>query len=62
MTYDPLLTYLPTGRPLRLPVTDVFKSKSGALVVGGKLEAGAAKAGTRVVVVPGMQVRKDLWC
>lgn len=31
------------GKPLRLPISDVFKAKSGALMVGGKIEAGAVK-------------------
>jgi len=34
-------------------VTDVFRSKTGALVVGGKVEAGALRPGARVLVVPG---------
>ncbi|KAF5841984.1 translation elongation factor EF1A/initiation factor IF2gamma [Dunaliella salina] len=42
-----------TGKPLRLPVSDVFKNKAGALVVAGKVEAGALRAGSKVLVVPG---------
>jgi len=41
------------GKPLRLPVSDVFKNKAGALVAAGKVEAGALRAGTKVLVVPG---------
>ncbi|PNW73614.1 hypothetical protein CHLRE_13g565750v5 [Chlamydomonas reinhardtii] len=41
------------SRPLRLPVSDVFKSKTGAVVLGGKLEGGAMRPGSRVVLVPG---------
>ena len=43
----------PSGKPLRLPVTDVVKTRAGALALGGKLEAGALRAGSRVVLVPG---------
>lgn len=42
-----------TGKPLRVPVTDVFKSRAGGLAVGGKVEAGALRVGCRVMVVPG---------
>ena len=42
--------------PLRLPVHDVARSKAGALAVGGKLEAGALKVGTKVLLLPGGEV------
>ena len=45
----------PLDKPLRLPVTDVVKTRAGALALGGKLEAGALRAGSRVVLVPGGQ-------
>lgn len=32
-----------TDKPLRLPISDVFKARSGSIVVGGKVEAGAFK-------------------
>ncbi|KAG2439867.1 hypothetical protein HYH02_010497 [Chlamydomonas schloesseri] len=41
------------SRPLRMPVSDVFKSKTGAVVLGGKLEGGAMRSGSKVVLVPG---------
>ena len=44
------------GKPLRVPVSDVFKNKAGALLVAGKIEAGALKPGLRVMVVPGHEV------
>ncbi|KXZ51213.1 hypothetical protein GPECTOR_13g700 [Gonium pectorale] len=40
------------GRPLRMPVSDVFKSRSGAVVLGGKLEGGALRPGSKVALVP----------
>lgn len=39
-------------KPLRLPIRDVFRSQRGGTAVGGKLEAGALKPGTRVLVLP----------
>lgn len=36
-------------------MTDVVKTRAGALALGGKLEAGAVRAGSRVVLVPGGQ-------
>ncbi|GIL62839.1 hypothetical protein Vafri_17011 [Volvox africanus] len=42
-----------TSKPLRMPITDVFKSKTGAVVLGGKVEGGALKPGSKVVLVPG---------
>lgn len=33
----------PTGRPLRMPIADVFKGPRGGLSIGGKLEGGALK-------------------
>lgn len=41
-----------TGRPLRIPVSDVFRAKQGATTAGGKIEGGALKVGSQVVVVP----------
>jgi hypothetical protein len=38
---------------VRLPVQDVFKGRQGGTCVGGKLEAGALKPGSKVLVVPG---------
>lgn len=38
---------------MRLPVQDVFKGRQGGTCVGGKLEAGALRPGSRVLVVPG---------
>lgn len=43
------------GAPLRLPVHDVCKGKQGGVVVGGKIEAGALKPGSKVLVVPGYE-------
>ncbi|KXZ49597.1 hypothetical protein GPECTOR_20g453 [Gonium pectorale] len=40
------------GRPLRMPVSDVFKSRSGAVVLGGKLEGGTLRPGSKVALVP----------
>ncbi|KAG2498490.1 hypothetical protein HYH03_003742 [Edaphochlamys debaryana] len=42
-----------TSRPLRMPISDVFKSKTGAVVLGGKVEGGALRPGSKVVLVPG---------
>ncbi|KAJ9529429.1 hypothetical protein QJQ45_013713, partial [Haematococcus lacustris] len=42
-----------TGKPLRLPVTDMFKNKAGALVLSGKVEAGALRPGTKLLLQPG---------
>ncbi|KAK9830139.1 hypothetical protein WJX72_009959 [[Myrmecia] bisecta] len=41
-----------TGRPLRMPIADVFKGQRGGTAVGGKLEGGALKVGMRVAVQP----------
>lgn len=41
------------GAPVRLPVQDVFKGRQGGVCVGGKLEAGALRPGSKVLVVPG---------
>lgn len=41
------------GAPVRLPVQDVFKGRTGGTCVGGKLEAGALRPGSKVLVVPG---------
>lgn len=41
------------GAPVRLPVQDVFKGRQGGTCVGGKLEAGALRPGSKVLVVPG---------
>eukprot|EP00798_Chlamydomonas_sp_ICE-L_P023984 gene23984-9559_t len=35
-----------------MPISDVFKSKTGAMALGGKLEGGALKVGSRVLLVP----------
>lgn len=48
-----LLCLLGAGAPVRLPVQDVFKGRTGGTCVGGKLEAGALKPGSKVLVVPG---------
>ena len=32
-----------SGKPVRLPITDVVKTRAGATAVGGKLEAGALR-------------------
>jgi elongation factor 1 alpha-like protein len=45
-----------TGLPLRLPIHDVFKGKHGGLSVGGKLESGAVKVGSKVMVMPSHEV------
>jgi len=36
-----------------MPISDVFKNKAGTLVVAGKIEAGALKGGSKVLVIPG---------
>lgn len=41
------------GAPVRLPVQDVFKGRQGGTCVGGKLEAGALRPSSKVLVVPG---------
>ncbi|BDA43503.1 HBS1-like protein [Coccomyxa sp. Obi] len=41
------------GRPLRLPIADVFKGQRGGMAVSGKLEGGALKVGTKVLIQPG---------
>lgn len=38
-----------------MPVHDVFKGQQGSVCVGGKLEAGALKQGSKVLVVPGYE-------
>ncbi|KAF8073115.1 RFC3 [Scenedesmus sp. PABB004] len=44
------------GAPLRVPVQDVGKPRQGGgVVVGGKLEGGALRPGSRVLVVPGFE-------
>lgn len=45
-----------TGAPVRLPVQDVFKGRQGGVCCGGKLEGGALKLGSKVLVVPGHAV------
>eukprot|EP00879_Flechtneria_rotunda_P016026 GHRR01016762.1.p1 GENE.GHRR01016762.1~~GHRR01016762.1.p1 ORF type:complete len:694 (+),score=227.63 GHRR01016762.1:236-2317(+) len=45
-----------TGAPLRLAVHDAYKGRQGGLCVGGKLEGGALKPGSKVMVVPGFEV------
>lgn len=45
------------GVPVRVPVHDVYKARQGGGVcVGGKLEAGGLKPGSKVMVVPGYEV------
>lgn len=44
------------GVPLRMPVHDVARGKHGQVSVGGKLEAGALKVGSRVLLLPGREV------
>lgn len=46
---------LPPGKPLRMPISDVFKTKQGAVTVGGKLEGGAMRPGSKVLLVPGYE-------
>ncbi|XP_057833727.2 uncharacterized protein LOC131044423 isoform X2 [Cryptomeria japonica] len=42
-----------TYRPLRLPISEVIQSRTlGQVAVSGKLEAGAIKIGTKVLVMP----------
>jgi hypothetical protein len=41
------------GAPVRLPVQDVFKGRQGGTCVSGKLEAGALRPVSKVLVVPG---------
>jgi hypothetical protein len=43
------------GAPLRMPVHDVFKARQGGVCVGGKLEAGGLKPGSKLLVVPGYE-------
>jgi hypothetical protein len=38
-----------------MPVHDVFKARQGGLCVGGKLEGGALKPGSKVLLVPGYE-------
>ena len=45
----------PTDLPLRLPVAEVGRGARGGVAVGGKLEAGALRPGTRVLVMPAAQ-------
>lgn len=41
-------------RPLRMPLTEVtVKGSKGSVVVGGKLEGGAVRPGSKVLVLPG---------
>ena len=41
------------SRPFRMPVSDVSKGKgSGHMTLGGKIESGAIKVGSKVVLVP----------
>jgi elongation factor 1 alpha-like protein len=41
------------SRPLRLPISEVTKSRSlGQVAISGKLEGGAVKIGTKVLVMP----------
>ena len=42
-------------KPLRLPVADAQRAGKAGLVVGGKMEAGAVKPGTRVLIMPSRQ-------
>ncbi len=44
------------GVPLRLPIHDVARSKAGGLGVGGKLEGGAIRVGSKVALLPGGEV------
>ena len=44
-------------RPLRMPVADVARvGAKGGVVVGGKLEGGALRPGTRVLILPSGQL------
>jgi elongation factor 1 alpha-like protein len=47
--------HTPAGIPLRMPVHDVFKARQGGVCVGGKLEGGALKPGSKVLLVPGCE-------
>eukprot|EP00775_Hariotina_reticulata_P011038 gene11038-11193_t len=42
-----------TAAPFRLAVHDVFKGRQGGLCVGGKVEGGAVKPGSKVLITPG---------
>lgn len=42
-------------KPLRLPVSDVARAGKGGVVVGGKLDAGALRPGSRVLIMPSRQ-------
>ena len=48
--------FKPTNRllekPLRLPVADVQRSGKAGVTVGGKLEGGALRVGSAVLVMP----------
>jgi elongation factor 1 alpha-like protein len=52
-------TFRPTHRllekPLRLPVADVVRSGKAGVTVGGKLEGGALRIGSRVLLLPSGQ-------
>jgi sulfate adenylyltransferase subunit 1 (EFTu-like GTPase family) len=52
-------TFRPTHRllekPLRLPVADVARSGKAGVTVGGKLEGGALRIGSRVLLMPSGQ-------
>mmetsp|Transcript_11558 Transcript_11558/g.34681 ORF Transcript_11558/g.34681 Transcript_11558/m.34681 type:complete len:692 (+) Transcript_11558:117-2192(+) len=57
---DVIDTFAPGGRaaaalPLRMCVSDLFRTARGQSLVGGKIEGGGLKAGTAVAVVPGGQ-------
>lgn len=41
--------------PLRVPVSEVFKSRTLGLGINGKIEAGAVRVGTRVWILPAME-------
>jgi hypothetical protein len=38
-----------------MPVHDVFKARQGGVCVGGKLEGGGLKPGSKVMLVPGCE-------
>ena len=42
-------------RPLRLPVSDVLRAGKAGVTVGGKLEGGALRPGSKVLVMPSGQ-------
>lgn len=42
-------------KPLRLPVAEAARAGKLGVVVGGKLEAGALRPGTRVLIMPSRQ-------